>query len=532
MPKRCLSLTALFLLAAVALFAQAPPPAKPGFVIHFDFVDNEQELLDLVHVAVRAGAQVINLVPPAHVWENRKAKRMLDSVVREIGRQHLALVFTRIDASYPPDAKGERLYYLFDKILNEPAILPNGQESGGYFLATVGKPGYAEWMEEETRYYARHYGHLPNLLGINLGPFSEPFSAERSGFLEYLPTTNHYEISQYTPYAAAEWRRWLLAHYRTIDAVNREYRTSFATFAAVPMPKNEEDGRFGRADLAYYDLVRMLNDWLMTRYRRCRDIWHRESHRRDVPFILQFDGGMAEKIALGRPAFAAFDLPGWIDTADALGLSLYTNNGFRDFGHASITATVNLMAVARLLGKPVFVLEGGCEAPNVVLDKAELEFYASVARPLAPRTYVYEFIKEKWNEPFPSNPGKLVDRKGQIQQPAFEFLSSLFKSMASASAPEIVPALYVPSLAVAARGHRQAGELNAALIDLASHAVIVFVPRGREAVMRPGVPRLDADRTITPPDPELSRLLSHIPPVYARRAWREAVTKVLLKPKT
>ena len=56
-------------------------------------------------------------------------------------------------------------------------------------------------MEEETRYYAEHFGSLPNLIGINLGPFSEPFSAERCGFLEYMDESRTYEITQYTRFA-------------------------------------------------------------------------------------------------------------------------------------------------------------------------------------------------------------------------------------------------------------------------------------------------------------------------------------------
>jgi hypothetical protein len=60
------------------------------------------------------------------------------------------------------------------------------------------------------------------------------------------------------------------------------------------------------------------------------------------------NGGELEKFVRGRPSFAAFDLPGWIARADAVGLSLYTNSGFPDFGHRSVKAIINLAALARM----------------------------------------------------------------------------------------------------------------------------------------------------------------------------------------
>src|SRR5262249_28534093 len=149
----------------------------------------------------------------------------------------------------------------------------------------------------------------------------------------------------------------------------------------VPLPLNDEDRRFGRPRLAYYDFARSINDWFMEQYERCRKIWHDVSGRSDVPVILQFSGD-PDKIGKGRDAFAAFDLPDWITRADAVGLSVYTNSGYPDMAHAVVTATVNLAALARDLGKDVFVLEGGCEEPNVVLDPRELLFFGTVARKL------------------------------------------------------------------------------------------------------------------------------------------------------
>ena len=128
--------------------------------------------------------------------------------------------------------------------------------------------------------------------------------------------------------------------------------------------------------------------------------------------------------------------------ADAVGLSLYTNSGYPDMGHRSILATLNLLAVARELGKPVFVLEGGNEAPNVTLDPVELAFFGSAARKLVPSTYIYEFLKDKFNETYDQNPGKVVTADGRIRPRAFNALRKLFTDIASAPGlPETLDAL-------------------------------------------------------------------------------------------
>jgi hypothetical protein len=519
-----------FQIAARNIPAQSKAePSKPGFVVHFDFIRNASEGLALVEIAQRAGAKVINLVPPAHVWEDAASLAALDRILAEISRRHLSLVITRIDASRLPDSGGNRFSYLYGKILTEPGRLPNGKDTSEYFLTTAGQAGYAEWMEEETTFYAKHYGKLPNLLGINLGPFSEPDTAQRCGFFEYMDETRSYEITQYTPSAEGVWHRWLAAHFRGVAALDSEYAAHFASFDSVPLPLNEKDERFGRADLAYFDFARSLNDWFVERYQRCRSIWHEASGRADVPFILQFNGGAAEKFMIGRPSFAAFDLPGWVDMADALGISLYTNSGFPDMGHASIVATLNLVAVASYLGKDIFVLEGGNEAPNVTLDPVQLAFFGEVAGSVGPRTYVYEFLKDKFDEEYRSNPGKVVTAGGRIRRPAFNALRRLFRQIESSPAVPEKPVLYFLSDSMASRGNPRAGEMNGALFDLASSIPIRWIPKGREAVMRHGIPVLRADGSLSPAHETLSHLFTSIPAVgtLARAAWRRDVLKAL-----
>jgi hypothetical protein len=512
------------------LFPQIPPPTKPGFVVHFDFISNVREGRDLVRIAARVGAKVINVVPPAHVWENRLAVQMLDGILEEISRHKLSFVFTRIDAGFPPErGKSERFHYLYGNILTDLGVMPNGRHTAEYFLTTVGRKGYSEWMEEETRYYAKHYGGFSNLLGINLGPFSEPFASQRGGFLEYEKKTQRYEITQYTPEARDWYHHWLNRHYGGIRGVNREYGASFPAIEEVPLPLNEIDRRFGKPELAYFDFARSLNDWLVENYQNCRRIWHEESGRVDVPFILQLSGTLPEKLAKGRPGHAAFDVPGWIALADAIGLSVYTNSGYPDFGHASVQAMVNLAALAHDLHKDVFVLEGGTEAPNVILDPGELQFYGAVARKLNPRTYIYEFIKDQYDDPFASNPGKLVTSKGKIRRPAFQAFQKLFIEISAEKTPPDPPAIYYVSDALAARGNPRIGIMNAALYDIASDVAVRWMPKGSGMVVPSGAPVMTPDGNVSPENAQLSQLLHNIPEVDAegRETWRHAVVEAI-----
>jgi hypothetical protein len=295
------------------------------------------------------------------------------------------------------------------------------------------------------------------------------------------------------------------------------------------MPLNELDSLFVKPALAYFDFAQSLNDWFVDCYQRCRKIWHEASGRKDVPFILQLAGGEPEKFMRGRPSFAAFDMPGWIGIADAVGLSLYTNSGFPDKGHASVNAVVSLVSVARLLGKDVFVLEGGNEAPNVTLDPVEFKFFGSVARSLDPRTYIYEFLKDKYMEDYPYNPGKIVTSKGKIRQPAFNALKSMFAEIETTPVQPPKPVLYVISNPMLVRGNLNAGMLNSALYDLSTELPIMWIPFGTTPALEPGIPVVKLDGTVSPSDENLSRLFRNIPPVYApaRIQWRQDIAKAL-----
>jgi len=533
MPNRMLHafrFLALILLAACLPGRALAGETLPGYVIHFDFIRNAEEGVALVEIAQKAGAKVIDVVPPAKVWDHPPSLAALDAILAEIQRRGLKLAFTRIDAAYLPEGSKPRSYFIYDQMLTDRGRLPNGQKTEAFFLTTVGVPGYAEWMEEETRFYARRYGKLPHLVGINLGPFSEPFSAQRCGFLEYMLSTDRYEITQYTKPATRVWQRWLKGRFKSIKSMNREYGLRVRSFECVPLPLNESDRRFRRPDLAYFDFVRCLGDWYRERYERCRRIWHAESGRSDVPFILQFSGFVAEKLAAGRPAYVAFDLPGWIANADAVGLSVYTHDGYKDQGRATLQATVQLLALAKDMGKEAYVLEGGCEAPNVVVAPELLAIFGSAAQPLAPRTYIYEYLKDKFDEAYATNPGKLVTGDGKIRPEAFEALKTLFQGMEASSPPGLpAPRLCLEVDLDTCRRNPHFGKLNAALFDLASELPLRWFPKGVEVAAYAGIPTVHSDGRITNGSPELEALLVTIPEIgtLERQAWARRMIALL-----
>ena len=528
-PWRPLALLLLILPAVlVPTVARSQPPSKPiaaqtlpGFVIHFDFLNNEREARDLVQRAAELGARVLNIVPPAHVWKDSLSLRMLDQIVADAAARHMAIVFTRIDAAYPPKGNRERFNYLYGRILTRLGTMPDGKDTIRFFRATAGRPGYAKWMEQETRFYAKRYGRLPNLLGINLGPFSEPFASQRGGFLQFDEGTGRYELTQYTPEARGLWHEWLRRHYRRVDRVNREYETRFHSFDDIPLPLNEKDARFGRGLRAYYDFARTLNDWFVERYERCRRIWHETSGRADVPFLLQLSGFEPEKLGKAGPGAAAFDYPGWIEMADAIGLSLYANDGYDDYGHAAISATITLVARTRERGKDVFVVESGCEAPNVVADRAQLDWLAQVARPLSPRVFVYEFLKDRFDEDYAENPGKPVRADGTLRPEAVAAVQEMLARATTVGVePPPSPRMQVVVDRLAAREDIRVANALLALMDVVGIMPVRFVRAGSAAAdTGSGLPtaRLTLPLERTP----LTELLLRVPPpgTDARTQW-------------
>ncbi len=480
------------LLAAAASRSPASPGAAPmapptgeaagagavrsplvGFTIHWDFFSNAAECDRLVAFAIANGAEILNVVPPPHIWESPVSLAVLRKIFADAASHGVGVVLNRIDGSAFPDAKGGRSNWLYTNVLTQLGRLPSGLPTPDFFLSTVGKPEYERWLREETAYYAEAFSDEPALRAFGVGMFNEPFVSQRGSLLCFDPSTGSYEIAQYTPYAADLWRRWLARKYGGVADVNGRYRTGFPSLEAVPLPKSERDPAFGDAPAAYLDFVSAINAWVVQQLEDCRTLWHARARRR-VPFVLQFSGYVPEKLEKGRAAFAALDIFDWMTRADVLGLSAYTDCEYPDLGRSSVIAMVNYLQLGPLLGKPVYVLEGGNECHGAVLDRAGLRFFATVAAPLRPASVIYEFLKMSYAEGFATSIGKLISRGGVPRPAAVAAVREALRA-AKASAPAGPTTYVLDDVTTVAED----GELLSMRLRLAQAAIerpLTFVP--------------------------------------------------------
>ena len=401
--------------AAAPLRAGRPTlPPRIGLTLHWDFINSPEDADRLLTFAFGQGVEILNVVPPPHIWQDARSLATLDHIFDRTRERGVAVVLNRIDGSDFAPNSAERANWLYTNVLTAPGRLPSGRATPAFFLTTVGKPAYEAWLLEETAFYAERYSDRENLLAFGVGMFNEPFVSQRGSLLCFDKHTNSYEIGQYTPFALEVYHRYLerLAG-GSLDEANRRYHSRFASFSEIPLPRDEHDPAFGDAALAYWDFASAINAWVVAQLDTCRALWKSRAHRA-VPFMLQFNYAVAEKFALGRPAFAALDIFDWMSHADALGLSLYTDCGYPDWGHASAKATVGFLGLAALLDKPTYVLESGSECHGAVLQPKELSFIARTLRPLAPSSVIYEFTKTSYCETFATHAGKLVDNAWHV----------------------------------------------------------------------------------------------------------------------
>lgn len=485
-PRRrlpALLLLLLSLMPPVMPRAAAPPPAT-GFTLHFDFLNSPQDAETLLDYVLKRGARLLNVVPPPRIWEDPLSLSILRRIFAFAAAHDIGVILTRIDASRPAADEQHRRNYLYTHILNRPGRLPDGSPTPDFFCATVGNAAFVRWQEEETAFYARHFSAEKALVAFSIGMFNEPFVSQRGSLLCFSHSTGTYEIAQYTPAAAALWRRDLARRFTDIHALNRSYRSAFPAFSRVPLPRNEHDPRFGDAPAAYWDFTRLIHRWVQERYESCRTVWRRHALR-PRPFLLQFSGFDIEKIVKGRPAFAALDVFSWMARADGLGLSFYTNGGYPDRGHASARAMVHLMQLGRLLGKPIYVLESGFEENGAAADHGELRFIAVTSRSLRPLGFVYEFLKMTYDESFHRHDGKLLDRCFRENPDCLREVRSMFAAVQEPPVQE--PPVYVLFPPDALRRDAIALGQYRRLLALAAERPLCFVPVDCLAVLPAGV---------------------------------------------
>jgi hypothetical protein len=471
---------------AVAAPSQQRRPAaraRIGFTLHWDFVNSPEEADRLLTFAFDQGVEILNVVPPPHIWEDARSLTTLRRIFDRTREHGVAVVLNRIDGSGFAGSPDQRSNWLYSHVLTAPGRLPSGHATPRVFLATVGKPDYEKWLLQETAFYAEQFGGRENLLAFGVGFFNEPFVSQRGSLLCYDGDPGSYEIGQYTPFAREVYHHYLQRlDGGSLDALNRRYGSHFASLAEVPLPRDEHDPAFGDAARAYWDFASAINAWVVGQLDACRALWKSKAQR-PVPFMLQFNGALAEKLARGRPAFAALDIFDWMSRADALGLSLYTDCGFPDWGHASARATVGFLGLARLLGKTTYVLESGSECHGAVLRPPELEFLARTIRPLAPASVIYEFTKTTYCEPLANPAGKLVDNGWHVNRRA---LRAVRRALARARKPDAhLPGAFVfdplpqdPDARALARRH--------ALMRLALLRPLTFVTSAALDALPPG----------------------------------------------
>ena len=451
----------------LAVLCAAGAPIAPGYTVHFNFIHSKHDVVVTLRAARRAGARVINLVPPAHVWEDQVSLRELDFTFKEAQRLGLAIIVTRMDAQ-----RSNGFPWLFDKILGENGVMPDGsQTAGDWFCATVGNHSFERWQQEETSYYARRYGKNPALHAVAVGGMVEPFVSQRGSLVQWDDHTVTYELCQYTDEGREEWHRWLRARFPTLAALNHDYGTQLTAFDAVPMPRSGEDPAFAQPHVAYFDLVQCMNDWVLRQYRDNRKLWHAGS---STPFLLQLSGFTVDKITYGRPEFAAFDLPTWLEEADGVGLSLYTDRRYADWGHASDRATLELLATARESGKPAFELESGCEDPRVTLDPHELEFITRFGLLLRPRTDIYEYFRYQRDNTV--EPGMMMSQAGLINRPAYDTVSRQLRDLHRRHVALPVPCFTYLTVPLTARASLLAARVNRAAYLLAGYVPCRLLP--------------------------------------------------------
>jgi hypothetical protein len=449
----------------------------PGFTLHFDFIDNWQEAKRLILIAHDNGARVLNVVPPPQLWKLPASKKILDQIFHLTRELHMQIILSRIDACPVSADDPQRVNYLFKNILNHRGVLPSGRATPVFFRETVGLRSYEGWLREETEYYGKNYSGEANLTGFSVGLFNEPFVSQRGSLLCFDEGSDSYEIAQYTKPCLAYWQNWLRQKYTGLDKLNANYYASFNSFSVIPMPKNEDDKRFGDAETAYQDLVSAINDWVVTQYQDCRLIWHKFA-RRPVPLILQFSGFVPEKFSKGRAAFAELDIFSWMQMADGLGLSLYTNSEYPDRGMASDKAMINFLRLGVLQKKPVFVMEGGNENKGPALNAEELDFYSTAARALRPDSYIYEFLKGPYYARFHRTDGYVVNRAGNINEKA---LSAVKNALLKTTTEQLSVETYV----LDAPNSLSPDDLDIQkqLQQIALEKTLVFVPKSSLALL-------------------------------------------------
>lgn len=94
-------------------------PSLYGYTINFNTLRSIADVKKSVAIALSAGAGVVNIVPPAHIWSNPTCVQMLETLFAETKAKNITVILSRVDANYPNGTN-----YLYSQILSQPGRLP------------------------------------------------------------------------------------------------------------------------------------------------------------------------------------------------------------------------------------------------------------------------------------------------------------------------------------------------------------------------------------------------------------------------
>src|SRR5204863_702491 len=120
---------ALVVLAALIASPAGAGAPVTGYTAHFTHLHSVADARRIVREARIAGARLLNVVPPARVWQRALAVDMLDMIFADAERSGMRIVLTRLDACYP-DGYNE----FFRHVLTQRGRMPNGAPTPDWFM--------------------------------------------------------------------------------------------------------------------------------------------------------------------------------------------------------------------------------------------------------------------------------------------------------------------------------------------------------------------------------------------------------------
>ncbi len=430
----------LFILLTCLLSGLGWGTPKTGYLIHFNGIRSGTQALELLDQAQKGGAEVINIIPPSHIWEDPESLAVLQALIKGVEEKKLDFLITRIDAN---TLNGTN--YLYQNILSEG----NGPESKPDLERILGNPEYAQWMKEETEFYGKEFGNNPYLLGFSVGILQDPFQMMFS-----KNTQGKYVFSQRTQFAREYWLNWLEEKLGNVERINREYNSQFASIADIPVPASEEDQRFYYSRRAYYDFIRSANDWFLQQYQDNRTLWKSHSPK---PLILGISWNTGDILASGSSCYTALDLQKWLIESDAMGMTFYTDASQPDGGLGALQSTLDLAGMASEMGKPLYILEMGHRGSSKEPGTYFRDLDTLLALPSQPETLIYRYFHENVLTQN-SDARYMVNAAGRVLDPSFSVTRKALSDARMSKFDRNTPYLYVISYPISVRDDELSGD--------------------------------------------------------------------------